>query len=112
MISLCRLGKADSRHRPEFMLVLAGNALRPGVDLGEFLAENEAVEIGLAPVRILHDLTADLVEADTLGPFVDALEIAGLLAVHLRQRHDMLQRLVLRLDETEDFRALDVEAGG
>src|SRR4029453_12607802 len=47
---------------------------------------------------------------DALRPFVDAFEIAGLLAVHLRQRHDMLQRLVLGLHEAENLGALDVEA--
>ena len=56
--SLRRLGEADRRHRPEFVLVLAGDALRPGVDLGEFLGEDEAVVIGLALLAIVHDLAA------------------------------------------------------
>src|SRR6187551_1169004 len=92
--SLRRLREADRRHRPEFMLVLAGDALGPGVDLGEFLAEDEALVIRLALVRIVHDLALDLGGANSPGPFVDALEIAALLAVHLHQRDDMLQRLV------------------
>src|SRR5690606_39602175 len=64
------LGKADARHRLELVLVLAGDALRPGVDLGKCLGEDEALVIGLAPFRIAHDLAADLVEADAFGPFV------------------------------------------
>ncbi len=95
--------EADGGHRLELVLVLAGDALRPGVDLGEFLAEDEALVIGAAFVVILHDLAADLVMADALCPFVDALEIARLLAIHLGQRHDMLQRLVLRLHETQNI---------
>src|SRR3954466_11280875 len=73
--SLRRLGKPDRSHRPEFVLVLARNALRPRIDLGVFLAEDEAVVIGLALVRIVHDLALDLGDADALCPFVDALEI-------------------------------------
>src|SRR4029078_1480715 len=45
-------------------------------------------------------------------PFVDALEVPRLLAVHLYQGDDYLERLVLRLDEAENLRALDVETSG
>src|SRR5690606_11954954 len=71
----------------------------------------EAVEIGLAPFPVAHDLAPDLGDADALGPFVDAFQIARLLPIHLDERHDMLQRVVFRLHEAEHFRALDVEAG-
>ncbi len=50
--------------------------------------------------------------ADAFGPFVDALEISTLLAIHLSECHDMLQRLVVGFNEAKDIRALDIEAGG
>ena len=50
MSSLRRLREADRGHRPELVLVQAGDALRPGIDLREFLREDEAVEEGLAPL--------------------------------------------------------------
>ena len=43
---------------------------------------------------------------------VDALKMGRLLAIHLHERDDHLERLVLGLDEAEHFRALDVETGG
>lgn len=94
------------------MLVVAGHTFRPGIDLREFLAEDEAVKIGPALVGIVHDLAADFVVTDALGPFIDALEVARLLAVHLGQRHDMLQRLILGMDEAQHFRTLDIETSG
>src|SRR4051794_15935296 len=70
--SLGRLGKTDRRHWPEFVLVLAGDTLRPRIDLCEFLAEDEALVVSLALFVIPHDLAADLVQTDALRPFVDA----------------------------------------
>ena len=49
------------------MLVLARDALRPGIDLRELLRKDEAIEIGPAAFRIGHDLTPDLVEAEIEG---------------------------------------------
>ncbi|MFW8645405.1 hypothetical protein ACOJBO_36455 [Rhizobium beringeri] len=48
------------------MLVLAGDTLRPGIDLGKFLAEDEALVISLALFGIAHDLAADFIQADAL----------------------------------------------
>ena len=98
--------------RHELMLVLAGDPLGPGVQLSEFLGEHEAIVERATAVGLVHDLLADLSEADALGPFVDALKIARLLAVHLGQGHDCLECLVLGLDMPQHLRALDVEAGG
>jgi hypothetical protein len=92
------------------MLVLARHAFGPGIDLRESLAEYESLEISPALLVILQNLAADLVEANALGPFVDALKIACLLAVHLDERHDMLERIVLGLDQAENISALDIEA--
>src|SRR5690349_2955722 len=64
-----QLGRGE---RPELVLVLARDALGPRVELGKSLAENEAVEITLAPIGVAHDLTPDLIDTDTLGPLVDA----------------------------------------
>src|SRR5207302_4772070 len=80
--------------------------------LGEFLREHEALVERAAPLAILHDLLADGVDADPPGPFVDALEVAALLAIELGQRGDGLDRLRLGGDVTQDLGALDVEAGG
>ncbi len=63
----------------------------------------------MALLRITHNLAANFIETNTLRPFVDALEIAALFAVHLRQCHDMLQRLIFRLHQPKNFGALDVE---
>src|SRR5690606_12751144 len=98
-------------HRLELVPVLAGGALGPRVHLGEFLGEDKAAVIFLPPGLILRHLAADFVVADALGPFVDALQIARLLAVHLNERNDYLQRLVRGPDQAQLFRALDVEAG-
>src|SRR5690606_28653479 len=86
-----------------------GRTLRPRVHLREFLAEDEAVEIGPPLLAVIDDLPADFVHADPLRPFVDALQIARLLAVHLDEGDDVLEGFVLRPDEAEHFRALDVE---
>ena len=48
---------------------------------------------------------------DALGPFVDALEIAALLAVKLRQRDDDLDGSASRVGMAEQVGALDVEPG-
>jgi len=66
MASLRRLHEADARHGPELVLVLAGDALRPRIDLGELLGEDEAGEIGRPLVEIVQDLAADLVDPDAL----------------------------------------------
>src|SRR5690606_31620004 len=86
------------------------HAFRPRIDLRELAAEGEAIEISLALLRIVQNLAADLVEADALRPFVDALKIVGLLAVHLDERHDMFQRVIFRFDKSQNFRAPDIEA--
>ena len=111
MMLLRGFGELGHGHWLEFMLVLAGHAFRPRIDLRELLAEDEALEIASAPVEIVEHLPLDLGHADALGPFVDALEIARLLAVHLRQRDDHLERFVLGLHAPQDLRAIDVETG-
>src|SRR5688572_1725411 len=83
MVLLRRFGELGCGHRLELMLVLAGHAFRPRIDLCELLAEDEAFEVTLAPLEIVEDLTFDFSYADALGPFVDPLEITRLLAVHL-----------------------------
>ena len=63
-----------------------------------------------APLRLVRDdLLADLVDADAPGPFVDALEIAALLAIELHQRADDLERFLLAVRVAERLRAQDVE---
>src|SRR5688500_14704714 len=73
MMLLRGFGELGCGHWLELVFVLAGHALRPRINLGEFLAENEAVEEGLAPVRVVENLALDLGHADALRPFVDAL---------------------------------------
>src|SRR5688572_16988614 len=111
MVLLRGIGKLGNSHWLELVLVLAGHAFRPRIDLCELLAEDEALEIALAAVRIVENLPLDLDHADAFGPFVDPLEIARLLAVHLHQRDDHLERFVLGLHKAENFSTLDVEAG-
>src|SRR3954469_8041546 len=60
--SLRRLRVADRRHRLGLVSFLAGDAFRPGIDLGKGLAEDEALVIGLALLGIAHDLPADFFE--------------------------------------------------
>src|SRR5207245_1567521 len=74
----------------EFMPILAVGALGPRVDLGELLGEDEAVVEGAAALAVLHDLLADRLQPDALGPLVDALEVAALLAIELGERGDRL----------------------
>src|SRR5690606_17270150 len=108
--SLRSLREADGCHRLELVRIPAGNTLRPRVDLGELLRENEALVVGAALVVIFHDLPADLVESNAFGPFVDAFEIAALLTVYLRQCDDVCDRLFLCLRQPEHSRSLDVQA--
>ena len=62
----------------------------------EALREQEALEAARARfVGVLDDLRADRIDADPRHPFVDALEIAALLAIELDEGDDHLQRLVL-----------------
>src|SRR5690606_39837786 len=49
--------------------------------------------------------------ADAFCPLVDALQLTPVLAVHLRQRNNHFERLILGLNETEHFSALDVQRG-
>jgi hypothetical protein len=78
----------------------------------KLLGEDEAIVEGAAALAVLHDLLADGVEADALCPFVDALEVAALLAIELGQRADHLDRLLLGGDVAQKLGALDLEAGG
>ena len=54
----------------------------------------------------------DLVGAYAIGPLVDQLQITLLFAVHLGQRDDMLECGVLGRNQSENFRALDVQTSG
>ena len=67
-------------------------------------------------LAVLHDLLADGLQADALGPLVDALEIAALLAIELGERADRLdprgyvalkQRCAVRLAPAEEGRIVD-----
>src|SRR5690606_1914354 len=75
------------------------------------LGINEAVIISLPPGFITHDLIADFIKADTLGPFINALQIMALLPVHLHQSDDMFQCLILCLDLSQNLGALNIKPG-
>ena len=62
----------------------SGKVVGAQASIGDLGVNSGTDSQALALVGIRHDLAADLVEADTLRPFVDAFEIAALLAVHLR----------------------------
>src|SRR4029450_9476890 len=79
---------------------------------GDPLGEHEAVVEDTAPFAVLHDLLADGLQADALGPFVDALEIAALLAVELREGADRLDGLFLGGDMAQKLGALDLQTRG
>ena len=80
--------------RREFVRVLAGDALGPGIGLGEGLRDHEAVVERAALLDVVDDLRLDRGRADALRPFVDALEIAPLLAVELDEGGDDFDRLL------------------
>ena len=95
------------------MRILAGDPLGPGVLLSECLREHEAIVERAAAVGVVHDLLADRVQSDALGPFVDALKIAALLAIELGQRARLTSMTSASVSTwPSSFRALDVEAGG
>src|SRR5439155_26817657 len=104
--------KSDLGDRPEFMQVMPLGAFCPGIALAECLAEGKALEQGLALGGILADMSLDRWDADTLRPFIDAYQIASLVAIELDQRHNDFDRFILGVDMGEDFRTLDVETGG
>src|SRR5690242_5925768 len=112
MALLRRRREAEFGHRRELVRVLAVDPLFPQVDLREFLGVNEAVVVAAALVEVGDDIGLDRVDADSFGPFVDALEVAPLLAIELHQRRDNLERLILRIGMTQELGALDVEARG
>jgi len=76
------------------------------------LREDEAHVVGGALVEVVEDLAANFVHPDAFRPFIDAFEVAALLAIHLHECHDDFERLVLGLDQAEHLGALDVETGG
>ena len=96
----------------ELMRILAGDPLGPGVLLSECLREHEAIVERATAVGLVHDLLADRLQSDPLGPFINALKVAPLFAVELSQGRDCLDDLGLGLDMPQHCRALDVEAGG
>src|SRR5690606_37749100 len=79
----CRYRHAELGHGREFVSVLAVDALFPGIDLGEGLGMHEALVIVAALVLVGDDIGEDGGGADAPGPFVDAFEVAPLLAVEL-----------------------------
>ena len=83
--------------------------LRPGIDLRRRLALREPREQGAALIEIVDDDFANGVEADAVGPFVDALAIARLLAIKLRQGGNHLDALILGRNLGEQLRALDMQ---
>src|SRR5688500_13655151 len=89
----------------------AGRTLSPRVLLGEADGATEPCLQRVAAFRILHDSSAQIIDANALDPGPGPLQIAPLLAIELQEGAAILQYLRRRRDLAQQVRSTHMHAG-